>query len=111
MAGSAAAITFSRSTAKAIWKYIGCSDQSVPSLSNVAMRASRGTKSGEPSVVTLSTKAMIDAFAAPSFQDGNGSSAASAACAAARTSARATSARMRNCCQNACMMSPSIARG
>ena len=31
------------------WKYIGCSAQSVPSLSNVAMRSASGTKSGEPS--------------------------------------------------------------
>ena len=34
---------------------------------------SAGTKSGEPAVVTLATKSMMDFFAAPSFQDGSGS--------------------------------------
>ena len=41
--------------AKSSWKYIGCSAHSVPSLSNVAMRSGAGTKSAEPSFVTLST--------------------------------------------------------
>ena len=59
-----------RSKTKNAWKYIGCSDQSVPSLSKVAMRSGIGTKSGEPGFVTLSTKAMMACFGAVSFQDG-----------------------------------------
>jgi hypothetical protein len=64
-----------RSRTKKNWKYIGCSAQSVPSLSKVAMRSAGGTKSTEPSVVTFPTKATIDIFAAPSFQEGNGPAA------------------------------------
>jgi hypothetical protein len=37
------------------WKGTGFSAQSVPSLSNVAIRSGTGTKSGEPSLVTFST--------------------------------------------------------
>ena len=37
--GCSGAIALTRSKAKASWKYIGCSDHSVPSLSNVAMRS------------------------------------------------------------------------
>ena len=44
--GCCGASAFTRSRAKASWKYIGCSAQSVPSLSKVAMRSARGTKSG-----------------------------------------------------------------
>ena len=33
-------------SAKSSWKYIGCSDQRVPSLSNVAIRSAGATKSG-----------------------------------------------------------------
>ena len=62
----------------ATWKYIGCSHQSVPSLSKVAMRSATGTKSGPPCVVTRATKSGIDFFAAPSFQDGSGSPPAAA---------------------------------
>ena len=58
---------------KASWTYIGCSHQSVPSLSKVAMRCSAATKSGPFRVVTRDTKSMIDCFVAPSFQDGSGS--------------------------------------
>ena len=39
------------------------------------MRSGTGTKSGEPGLVTFSTKAMIDCFAGPSFHDGKGSEA------------------------------------
>jgi hypothetical protein len=62
-----------RSIANMIWKYIGCSAHSVPSLSNVAMRASTGTKSAPPGVVTRGTKSVIDFFTGPSFQEGRGS--------------------------------------
>ena len=44
--------------------------QSVPSLSNVAMRSATGTKSGEPAFVTLATKSTMACLAAPSFQEG-----------------------------------------
>ena len=52
-----------RSKAKIIWKYIGCSHHSVPSLSNVAIRSCGGTKSGPPSFVTFSTNATIACLA------------------------------------------------
>jgi len=39
------------------------------------MRSGIGTKSGEPGLVTFSTKVMMDCFAGPSFHDGNGSAA------------------------------------
>ncbi len=55
------------------WKGTGFSDQSVPSLSNVAIRSGTGTKSGEPSRVTLSTNATMAFLAPVSFQEGNGS--------------------------------------
>jgi hypothetical protein len=45
----------------------GCSTQSVPSLSNVAIR-SAGARNAGPAVVTASTKARIARFAGPSFQ-------------------------------------------
>ena len=60
------------------WKYIGCSDQSVPSLSKVAMRSPGATKSGPPSVVAAVTKSTIACLVGPSFQDGSGSSWAKA---------------------------------
>ena len=55
--------------------YSGCSTHNVPSLSNVAMRSSGATKSGEPSLVTFSTNSMMADFAWPSLQEGSGSSA------------------------------------
>ena len=55
---------------------------SVPSLSKVAMRSGTGTKSGEPSFVTLATKSPIAFFVGPSFHDGSGSLAPEAACVA-----------------------------
>src|SRR4029079_11673832 len=70
--GCCGASVFTRSSAKNNWKYIGCSHQSVPSLSKVAIRSGGGTKSGEPSFVTFSTKSIIDFFAAPSFHEGRG---------------------------------------
>ena len=57
---------------------MGCSDQSVPSLSNVAMRSGTGTKSGVPGFVTRETKPVIACFAAPSFHEGSGSTATGA---------------------------------
>ena len=52
------------------------------------MRSGTGTKSGEPGVETLSTKATMDCLALPSFQDGRGSPArAAVAKALAMTSA------------------------
>src|SRR5688500_9446403 len=39
------------------------------------MRSGDGTKSGEPSRVTLSTNLTMDCLAAPSFQEGSGSAA------------------------------------
>ena len=71
----AAARHFTWSKAKNACTGSGCSHQSVPSLSNVAMRSGTGTKSGEPGVVTLVTKSMMDCLAAPSFHEGNGSAA------------------------------------
>ena len=67
-----------RSSAKNSWKYIGCSAQSVPSLSKTAMRSAGGTKSGEPFFVTFATNSTILAFAGPSFHDGSGSDRACA---------------------------------
>jgi len=52
-----------------------CSAQSVPSLSNLAIRSLGGTKSDDPSFVTFSTKAVIAFFDAVSFQEGRGSAA------------------------------------
>src|SRR3954454_16169396 len=67
------ASTATRWSAKRSWKYKGCSAHKVPSLSNVAMRAEGGTKSGEPSFVTRATKSNIDFFGAVLLQDGSGS--------------------------------------
>ncbi len=44
----------------------------VPSLSNTATRSGTGTKSGEPCLVTRSTKATIAFLGTVSFQDGSG---------------------------------------
>jgi hypothetical protein len=73
--GMLCASALTRSSTKASCTYIGCSAQSVPSLSNTAMRSAGGTKSGEPCSVTLPTNATMDRLAAPSFQAGNGSGA------------------------------------
>ena len=73
--GCCGASAFTRSKAKSAWKYIGCSAQSVPSLSNMAMRSASGTKSGEPAFVTFATKATMDCLAVPSFHEGSGSAA------------------------------------
>src|SRR5262249_18178392 len=63
----------SLSNAKTNWIQIGCSGQSVPSLSNTAMRWVGCTKSDVPSVVTRLTKSTKRPFAAHSFQEGSGS--------------------------------------
>ena len=52
---------------KSSWIGIGFSHQSVPSLSNVAMRSDGGTKCG-PSSVTERTKSRIASLLVPSFQ-------------------------------------------
>src|SRR5262245_31948931 len=77
------ATAFTRSRAKASWKYIGCSDQRVPSLSKTAMRSAAGTKVGAPAFVTSATNFRIACFDGPSFQEGSGS-----VCAAAETPTR-----------------------
>ena len=59
--------------AKIVWKYIGCSVHSVPSLSKVAMRSGIGIQSRPPGVVVRVTKSMIDCLFGPSFHDGSGS--------------------------------------
>src|SRR6202012_1369590 len=71
--GCLGASCLTRSRTKASWTYIGCSTQSVPSLSKVAMRCSLGTKSAVPSLVTFSTNAMMAFLGAVSFHDGSGS--------------------------------------
>ena len=86
--GCCGASAFTRSSAKASWVYIGCSTHSVPSLSNTAMRSGSGTKSGEPSLVTFSTKATMAAFGAVSFHDGRGSVWARAGATTSRAAAR-----------------------
>jgi PAS domain S-box-containing protein len=75
--GCCGARVLMRSIAKKNWKYIGCSAQRQPSLSNVAMRSASGTKSDEPSFDTFSTKVMIDCLGAVSFHEGRGSAAKS----------------------------------
>jgi hypothetical protein len=54
---------------------IGCSAESVPSLSNVSVHSGTGTKSDEPSFVTFSTKAKMALFGTVSFHDESGSCA------------------------------------
>src|SRR6218665_2987073 len=55
------------------WKYSGCSAHSVPSLSKTAMRSGTETKSGEPALITFSTKATIAFLEGPSFHEGSAS--------------------------------------
>src|SRR5262245_55514522 len=71
--GCLGARAFTRSKAKNPWKYIGCSLQSVPSLSNTAIRAGGATNCGPPWVVTASTNFTMACLLGPSFQDGSGS--------------------------------------
>ncbi|MFH0352589.1 MAG: hypothetical protein ACHBMF_11800 [Chromatiales bacterium] len=71
--GCCGASALTRSKRNSPWKYIGCSAQSVPSLSKVAMRSTVGTKSGEPFFVTRSTKATMAFLGPVSFHDGKGS--------------------------------------
>ena len=73
--GWSGASAFTRSNAKASWKYTGCSDHSVPSLSKTATRSETGTNVSLPSAVTFRTKSMMACFALPSFQDGRASAA------------------------------------
>ena len=69
--------------------YIGCSTQSVPSWSKVAMRSAGGTNCGLPCVVVACTNSTIAFLAAPSFHEGSGSLWANAL--AAKTSAAPSS--------------------
>ena len=54
-------------------EYIGCSTQSVPSWSKVAMRSSGATKFAPPVSVVALTKSTMAFFAGPSFHEGSGS--------------------------------------
>ena len=71
--GCFGASAFTRSKAKNPWKYIGCSLQSVPSLSNTAIRAAGGTCWGLAASVAAWTNFTMLCLAGPSFQDGKGS--------------------------------------
>ena len=75
--GCCGASALTRSIAKMIWKYIGCSAHSVPSLSKVAMRWSGGTKSALPWVVSAGEFG-DRLLHRPSFQEGRGSAGACA---------------------------------
>jgi hypothetical protein len=67
------AISARRARANVAWPYKGCSVQSVPSWSKVAMRSAGPTYMGlDLSVVSL-TKARTISFAGPPFHDGKGS--------------------------------------
>ena len=59
------------------------------------MRSATGTKSGEPSFVTFSTKPMMDCFGVPSFHEGSGSAAQ--AIVAVNASAQTSAAAMKLC--------------
>jgi hypothetical protein len=65
LSGCCGASAFTRSSARYNYTGSGFAHQSVPSLSKVAMRSAGGTKSGEPSFVTFSTKVVRDCFAGP----------------------------------------------
>lgn len=94
------AMLLTRSSANSIWKYMGCSLHSVPSLSNTAMRSSAATKSGPPERVTARTNSTMAVRDGPSFQDG--SSSTDAACwrgAAQAASSRAMAAAPRRAAQ------------
>src|SRR5271170_8164287 len=78
---------------------MGCSTQSVPSWSKVAMRSSGGTNFGLAGSVVTRTKSRIACFAGPSFHEANGSDGkgpcaggppGNCACAAARRSPDST---------------------
>jgi hypothetical protein len=71
--GCSGASAFTRASAKANWTLIGCSAQSVPSLSKVAMRCSGGTNRGLARSVTVSMNVKMLCLAVPSFHEGNGS--------------------------------------
>jgi hypothetical protein len=71
--GCCGASAFTRSKANMTWNGTGFSAQSVPSLSNVAMRSEGCTNSGPPLRVTRATKSTMAFLAEPSFHDGSGS--------------------------------------
>ena len=77
--GWAGAFAFTSSSANRNWKYRGCSDHSVPSLSNTATRSFTGTQVAEPAVVAARMKPTMPCFTAPSFQEGSESPCANAA--------------------------------
>jgi hypothetical protein len=86
--GFCGARAFTRSRANASWVYMGCSIQSVPSLSNTAIRSASGTKLGPPSRVVAATKSRIARLDPPSIHDGSGAGWALARSGARRTDAR-----------------------
>src|SRR5277367_5842083 len=57
------------------WPYNGCSVQSVPSWSKVAMRSAGGTNFELDLSVVARTNSRMAFFAAPSFHEGSGFSA------------------------------------
>ena len=57
--GCCGASALTRSTTNSSWKYAGCSDHSVPSLSKTAMRSAGATNDGEPAVVVFVTKSTM----------------------------------------------------
>jgi hypothetical protein len=70
-------------------EYNGCSTQSVPSWSNVAIRSGTGTNLGLPGVVVDLTNSTMALFAALSCQDGRGSDCAEAVVLRTNTAALA----------------------
>src|SRR5262245_27833917 len=74
--GCIGASSFTRSSANSSWVYSGCSTQSVPSLSKVAIRSAGGTYFALALSVVALTKPKIAALLGPAFQDGNGSDGA-----------------------------------
>ena len=62
-AGWALTTSFTRSSAKATWAYIGCSTHSVPSWSKVATRCAAGTNCGLALSVVLRTNCTMASLA------------------------------------------------
>ena len=87
--GCSGAIRLTSSSAKASWKYIGCSAQRVPSLSKVAIRSAGAMNDGEASFVAPATNVTIARLGAVSFHDGNGSVCATARAERVKKSAAA----------------------
>src|SRR5262249_34940231 len=69
------------------WTYIGCSAQSVPSLSKTAIRSAGGTNVEVPARVVSATNLTIACFGGSSFHDGSGAVSSAAAGAPSPTAA------------------------